>query len=559
MNEYQLRKSISNSINDIIYEKIKNYYEKYQNNIGFLLFYPLIRLEQTFRRNDPHFESVIPDRLATGWFIKELIKLNYKQNLQFKYNHNEYLEFESMFKDIYRMYSDYIFTTELLDSNSIAQYKIVEENNKYRIISSLVSNKYREESAYYYGMFDTSKYTKEREIIKKPIEYIGRHFLPNLSGIKKLKKYVIDVVDLNLLELCEERVSIDIDKMGPKIKSKIIKNPEEVKKIVSFLYYIAALTNTQQLIYLYYGNDDYSSYYFPINENKLVKKMTQVTGLSNNSIKKYLDYMDFNSKHEGSLIDFPLFKYKQQYIITPSSIMLNDWQFSLVNGHYNKGLDFKDRHKNISETVVLDIVNKGNGFQNTITCCGELCKYTLKDETGKIIRDEKGNPIGSDIDVGIYDIDSDTLLIIECKWKDNHYDLYNENYRKIHSTIYEIYDNQLSLHKRLLENKPDNIKYVFNNNPIVSKISVNTKIHYIAIDKRSQYHTDNKHMLSVYLLMTLMDKYSEDNKLYLDKMVKEINSLETRVEHFHIDDLKEFKFNDVNILSDDLYLNYNLL
>ena len=82
-----------------------------------------------------------------------------------------------------------------------------------------------------------------------------------------------------------------------------------------------------------FNHDFYYEILFPL----IVLALGRQIGLSRDSVMSYIDYfsMDVNVT-SGNFTEFPLLKFKNKIIWTPSSIVLNDFQFSIVNGHYYK-------------------------------------------------------------------------------------------------------------------------------------------------------------------------------------------------------------------------------
>lgn len=228
--------------------------------------------------------------------------------------------------------------------------------------------------------------------------------------------------------------------------------------------------------------------------------------------------------------------------------MLNDWQFSIVNGHYCKDILFKNRSKTISQTIVNSLINKCLHLTNIVTTQEKY--YEFINTEGKVIN--------SDIDFAMYDTSSNTMLVVECKWKDNHYiaNDYRKNYIKIQDSLNKIYSEQMSRHEEFLSQHNDNIKSVFKYDERIGSLN-SRDIFYLAVDKRSALHIDNKHLLSVYALQYLIDKYTENNNLNLNNLITEIKGLRTYVDYQHTDNVVKYVINDdITILSDDLIIEY---
>ena len=223
---------------------------------------------------------------------------------------------------------------------------------------------------------------------------------------------------------------------------------------------------------------------------------------------------------------------------------------AIVNGHhYNSSVDFKNKSKTISVSTEKKIINKLIDKENIVSCSGKYYEF-LNDD---------GIKINSDIDLGIYDIKRNKLLIAECKWKENHYydNVLDKNYIKIQDTLNKIFKEQISKHKEYLNSK-ENINFIFDNNETIKSIKENPEILYIGIDKRNQIHIEGKHMITEFMLAAFIDQYSNGNDLNLELLFREIETLETKVEYYSIDDKKVIKIDDdTEILIDKCELNLN--
>ncbi|MHB8077315.1 hypothetical protein, partial [Desulfosporosinus fructosivorans] len=164
----------------------------------------------------------------------------------------------------------------------------------------------------------------------------------------------------------------------------------------------------------------------------------------------------------------------------------------------------------------------------------------------------------SDIDFAIYDIKTNKLLVIECKWKDNHYlSEADDNYNKVHNSLYKIYDDQITKHQGFLTDK-NNIDFVFDFDEEMVAIKDKPEIEYLIVDKRNQLYLEGRKMMSVYMLITLLQGFRKDNVLNLEGLITLIQSLETKTEYFVAGEEKVFTLKDGTILfSDQLNLEYS--
>lgn len=56
----------------------------------------------------------------------------------------------------------------------------------------------------------------------------------------------------------------------------------------------------------------------------------------------------FVNKGNTNLMEFPLFEIEDNIITIPSLFIVNDWQFTVINGHYAKEKVIKNREKTLS-------------------------------------------------------------------------------------------------------------------------------------------------------------------------------------------------------------------
>ena len=227
-----------------------------------------------------------------------------------------------------------------------------------------------------------------------------------------------------------------------------------------------------------------------------------------------------------NLLEFPLFEVEESLVTIPSLILVNDWQFTIINGHYLKNIIINNREKTIS-TVTEERIEKALlGVTNVAVA--KTVPYSFKDELG--------NELNSDIDYAIYDFTHNKVLIIEAKWIDKHYkDEIDKIYGKIFQTLNSIYTKQIDKHKKFLQ-KQENIDFLFSNDKNYKKGLLTPEIYYLAVDKRNQMHIGERHMVSEYMLIYFIHKYVSENQIDLEAMWKEINGLHTKVEYITVSD-----------------------
>ena len=549
MEQYEIRKKTFDYINDNINKVITRYYETYKDNIGFLLYYPMINLEIKFKESIPNVYRAIPDREKTNWFIKQILKHNIRKDMLFSFKEAEFNYFkEVIYPEIDKLYSDFRLAREINDNVSIEKCQIEEvSKNKYKIITSSITKAFEGGNQYFYGMHDLEEYQFENKLSKQPSEYIFRKCRINNTYREAMReaKKLISNFDKDLYDICIERVNLDTKKMGEKLKSEIINKKETLNKFLGFLFYLSVV---QAFIYDTESINARNSQVFNcinvVSEEWLKNKIYKVSGMNKELIEKYINYFTFNGK--GTIIDFPLIRYRDNIILLPSSIMLNDWQFSVTNGHHAKSIEFIKKEKNISKSIVDMIYNSAEKFDNLLVA---------REYYYEIL--ENGKKLNSDIDVALYDTLSNKILVIECKWKHNHYiEDIDENYIKIQNSLNKIYKDQIYRHKKYLDNNSNNINKLFGKN--INKDL--PEIFYLAVDKRSDLHIEDKHMIAVYSLLTMFNQFSKKNILDMEKLINKIKNAKTTVEYFTIGEEAEFCIDEKEnfiIVSDELYGKYD--
>ena len=550
MDDFKIRGKIKTYIKDRIHKGLSDYINKYENDSRYLLYYPLIDLEMGMREEAP--ESITNwNRRATVAFLIDNIYKDIKNvkgyDLIEEDGFKEYRD--KLYNKLNQIMQDSRTLSEIDDGSSIAKSRIEKVSaNRFKITTSLVTDKYNEEDFYFYGMDDEEVAKKDRELIKNEIAKFILKYSSSKENIRKLKRLHIDI-DKEVLEYSKSQIDKDLLKLGEDLKSKVFKNINELSLVLSYLYYLAFINKFRVEILKILGKKielkDYLLYY---DKEWVISKISEVQDIPSNRVKKIINYLINNGTQQ--ILEYPLFELNDHIITIPSLIMLNDWQFSIVNGHhYNSSVDFKNKSKTISVATEKKIINKLIDKENIVSCSGKYYEF-LNDD---------GKKINSDIDLGIYDIKRNKLLIAECKWKENHYydNVLDKKYIKIQDTLNKIFKEQISKHKEYLNSKK-NIDFIFDNNETIKSIKENPEILYIGIYKRNQIHIEDKHMITEFMLASFIDTYSKGNDLNLELLFRKIDSLQTKVEYFSIDDEKVIKIgDDTEILIDKCELNLN--
>ena len=550
MDDFKIREKAKVYIQDRIHEGLSDYINKYENDSRYLLYYPLIDLEIGMREEDPKSITNWNRRATVAFLIDNIYEDIKNVNGYDLIEENGFEEYrDKLYNKLNQIMQDSRTLSEIDDGNSIAKSKIEEVSaNIFKVTTSLVIDKYKEESFYFYGMDDEEVSKKDRELIKNQIAKFIIKYSSSKENIRKLKRLHIDI-DKKVLEYCKSQIDKDLLKLGENLKSKVFKNINELSLVLSHLYYLAFINKFRVEILNILGNkielNDYLLYY---DKEWIISKISNVQSIPSSRVTKIINYLINNGTKQ--ILEYPLFELNNHIITIPSLIMVNDWQFSIVNGHhYNSSVDFKNKSKTISVSTEKKIINKLIDKENIVSCSGKYYEF-LNDD---------GIKINSDIDLGIYDIKRNKLLIAECKWKENHYydNVLDKNYIKIQDTLNKIFKEQISKHKEYLNSK-ENINFIFDNNETIKSIKENPEILYIGIDKRNQIHIEGKHMITEFMLAAFIDQYSNGNDLNLELLFREIETLETKVEYYSIDDKKVIKIDDdTEILIDKCELNLN--
>lgn len=552
MNEYNVREKIKAYVQEVISSGISAYVEKYGNDIRHLLYYPLVDLEMSMREELPESITNWGKRATTGFLIQNTYKNIENAKIDETMEEKDYIVYrDKLYPVLNSIMQDSRTLAEISDGSSIAKSKIEEISlNRFRITTSLVSDKYKEENFYFYGMDDKEIFEKDNELIEAEIDKFIIKYISNKENIRKLKRLHIDI-DEDLLKYCKTRIDRDLLKLGDNLKSKVFKNINELSLVLSYLYYLSFINKLRLEILQVRGKKiELKNYLLDYDKEWLINKISNVQSIPFSRVTKIINYLINNGTEQ--LLEYPLFELNNHIITVPSLIMVNDWQFSIVNGHhYNKSVDFKNKSKTISISTEKKIMNKIKDKENIISCSAKYYEFI----------NTEGKKVNSDIDLGIYDIKRNKLLIAECKWKENHYydNVVDKNYIKIQDSLNKIFKEQISKHQEYLNTKK-NIEFIFDNNETIKTIKEKPEIIYIGIDKRNQLHIEDKHMITEFMLGAFIDQYSNENDLNLDLLFREIESLKTKVEYFNIGGENVIKIDeDTDILIDEHELNLNYI
>lgn len=553
--EYEIRTMVADAIKRDVNNVFEKTYLDLNHNFCNEILIPLTILEMKYKQKSEESIAmglgisnellilVNPLREAVYWFIKRILakekNIRPVKNAYIPESDSEmaFIEFVLRLHDEYKRGEQIREIRECSTKVALAE----ESENKYSFHFPVITDTYNKEMLYYYGMDDTLNSEKEREIFIECERYltdkinVGElittptkiHIFYNI--LNRMAK----CIDIGYFELCKKRILSDLNKVSStdirsiddKTGNMIIKSKDEVASFLALLYYLSRICMQRYMLSssTCIGKEEYiCQYSIP----QLLALGNQI-GLAKECMMRYIEYFSMNAHVEyGNFTEFPLLKFNETIIWIPSSVVLNDFQFSLVNGHYYKNIRFENKDETVSQSIVDYIVDHAKRYNNVIYSTN-YC-YDVKEEKFR------GKPFNSDIDVAIYDQLHKKVLIIECKWKENVYQNY-ENYVRIEDAFKKIFDNQLEKHQAYLQRDIGNLTQLFGDQVDFSQES-DFDILYLFVDKRIQYHDNkaNRHAIPIFMLAYLFEKYSPNGVLSLVDVFEEIRDMESKIKYERI-------------------------
>lgn len=536
--EYFLRNQLADIIDDNVNKRLDLAYSFCKDNFSRMIAYPLASLENqnkkmselSIRMGFGAFELLItlnPLKEATYWFIREMLKRQKKISVTecfFEYDKEDFGE--QYFTTVLDLYKTFQNGKQLRINRSLAKVKLNEiDENEYEILYPRINEEYSKEMLYYYGLDDASKNEAEQKKVIQVDKYLFEKFNPEklLRFPQRIFEYLNkmsnmeSIIDSKLYRLCVKRVSVDVNKIACELESEIIKNRKELLNVLALFYYLSRLCMHKYMfqsvtpLHLQEKRKNYCDF----TKNTIVMLGEQV-GLDAETLNKYIDYFSMDiTVNKGGFGEFPLLSFDNRIIWIPSSIILNDFQFSIVNGHYFKDILFPKHEETIAQSIVDYILDNVKNYKNIVYKGNYL--YSVPDIK------YNGKDLRSDIDVALYDIQNHVLLIIECKWKENVY-AFTDDYVRIERAVNEVYRQQLDKHRYYLEMDKSNINKIFDETVKISERFEELKIMYLIVDKRVQFHDkiNNRHVISTFMLAYFFKKYAEEDNLNLMEIINEI-------------------------------------
>lgn len=536
---YQIRGELITLISKNINRGINSYIKKHKTDIRYFLHYPLIQIELGLDSDVAESIECCIVRDTFGFLIERSFcawnQCEYKSTIS-KKGFNCYKDKNSNI--LHSIWHDSRTLMEVKDGNSYAKSIIKKiDSKRYKLITSLVTDKYKEESFYFYGVDNQEEQTAEKQfILQNTLKFYEKYFL-HMNNIKNLNENI----DYELLKYCKDRVMIDLMKLHTKTKSKIFNSLDELGSVLSFLYYLAFIKYLKRKLILMFDHDDnqIEECLLQFSKDWAINIISEIYKIHSNTVKKIIDYL-INTGYPN-ILEFPLFEHHGMIITSPSLIMINDWAFTIINGHYIKKIDFVKRERTISISTERKLEETLNNVTNVLYCKEKYYEFF----------DENGEKFNSDIDFAIFDYKNNILLVIESKWKDNHYYCGDEkNYPKIQDTLNKIFKEQIKKHKVFLSVN-ENIYNIFNFDSSINLQNKKLDIYYIAVDKRNQLHMNDKHMITEYMLLFFIKENIDNNRLNLYNVVDLINSLCTKVEYISIDPTFEIPLGNDKVIEVD--------
>ncbi|EHL04714.1 hypothetical protein HMPREF0322_04615 [Desulfitobacterium hafniense DP7] len=549
MSDRIIRELASDYVKDKIDNGIKELERITRQDINYLSIYPLTMLEESLFSSNPATISNTIMRSSISWFLRNFNNLENVpySNLKFKtVNYNRFKN--KIYPMISKIFQDYRTLLEINDHWSYASSKFEKlGDNRWRLLTALVSDQYSVEEFYYNRVFNKQLFDIEIGVANDIHWKFSENMLLKTDGFTKPDFGY----DEDLYNACLKRIELDLRFLGNDPRSSIIKNYMEFKKVITALYYISQMKVTANQIKLQITKKiPLAEMVVVASHHELSQKLSEYSMVNMDIVDKILNYLSLANINKGSLFEFPILKLADHYVFNPASILVNDWHFSIVNGHYCKDIDFQNRDKMISSQIVEMLEQETKSIANIKISKEKYYEFYDNNVTSE--------PKKSDIDFAIYDIRTNKLLVIECKWRSNHYlSEIDYNYNKIHNSLYKIYDDQITKHQGFLIDK-NNINFIFDFDEEIVAIKDKPEIEYLIVDKRNQLYLEGRKMMSIYMLITILQSFIKDNVLNLEGLITLIQSLKTKTEYFVTRKEKMFTLEDGTILfSDQLDLKYN--
>lgn len=537
--------TLSEKINQYVEEGVDNFFGSH--NMNHYLFYPLIAIEIGVLQKAPEDIDNLFRRCIAGFLYSNTVKKGIKIT-KGKINIPGLKKYvKALDQELYSIFQDYRFAREINDINPFSKVQLsCIEDKMYRLTTSWVVDEMEEAEVYFYGADDPDASQAEQKQTFEIIKAFWSKVVLEQVKIEELEENT----DLELYNLSREIVEKDLKKWLANVRSNVFNHPKQLSGVLGYLYYRAMLKSVAINIYRDFAEDIYeiaNEILLVLNKNKCINEICKISGLRRDKVQTIIDYLV--NRGNSNVLEFPLFEVEEDIVTVPSLIRVNDWQFNIINGHYSKGIEISNRENTISKVTEERIDKLLKGIMNIAV--GKTRKY--------VFNNEAGNKVESDIDCAIYDMSQNVVLIIEAKWRTNHYfDEIDKAYGRIFRTLINAYSEQISKHKEFVS-RPGSLDFIFKEDTRYVSPKEMPAVYYIAVDKRNQMHIEDKHMISEYMLIYYLNKHINHGELNLKGLCDEINELRTKVKYISSSEkYKEIEVGEYKILVEDgeLHLDY---
>lgn len=517
MDEFALLGGLHEIIDQNIEVKIKKWLDSH--NVNYFLLYPLAMIELGAMSEEPENVDNLLKRCVVSYVYSKVIS-NKKELYLRKFNvfgFKKYIkEYE---KTLYPLFQDYRFSREINDINPVSKARLTTVGEcRYQLTTSLVTDKYQEEDFYFYGVDDAEKNRKELEQTQELHKKFWQKIIIQQGLIKELEQSI----DKTLYDDCIKIVEKDINKWNSKVRSKVFDNPRQLALVIAFFYYYAMIRSICVRI-VTLENEEYidnaDECIMEFEKEKCIQDISLISNIREKKVRDIVEY--FINRGNVNLLEFPLFEIENKLITIPSLILVNDWQFTVINGHYAKNITISNRQKTISVVTEGRIEEVMETVKNV--AIAKTVPYNFEDQNGTLNDCE--------IDFAIWDKNRNAVLVIEAKWIDKHYgDEIDKRYGKIFDTLNGIYTKQISKHKIFLS-ELSNINFLFKDDDRYIQCKVMPEVYYLAVDKRNQMHLGDRHMVSEFMLIYFLKKHIHADEFNLSSFWSEISELQTKFEY----------------------------
>lgn len=221
---------------------------------------------------------------------------------------------------------------------------------------------------YFYGGYTSNEeFEKEKEVKEASSKRIFQVYLLEKSNKKRMDFFFFNKIDDEIYSLCKEYIGVDIDKIGCGFNSNIFKDKETIINVLAaFIYmsHVIVIRNDFKSVIL----GEIVLFESPVvtSKNKLINQLKKFLTISDEEIDKIIDYFTLNNALRLGINEYPLINIQDYILWIPSSFIVNDFQFSIVNGHYGKDIKIINHKETVAQSVVDKIVMACNKYENIV-------------------------------------------------------------------------------------------------------------------------------------------------------------------------------------------------